>query len=251
MRRVPRVPDDVTAMQSHAAPALDSTLTAVNPVAETDDVVRLARLALVGELSPGVAHEINNPLFAVLGLVEFLLMDAEPGTKARERLELVQTTGLEIKEIVRALVDFSRARGDVESATLDEAAARAADLARRTSLAKSVELTVRFEDETVTTRARRSDLEQALLGLIVRTMQAAGEPGSVTVDVSRTEGWAVARIRHGGGPIPVTGLDADEELDAHQLPLAAAARIARAYGGDVTAALDGGTQVFTLYVPLA
>jgi two-component system sensor histidine kinase HydH len=243
-------PDEINAMQAAAAPAPDFILSAVNNVTAADDpIVRLARLALVGELSPGIAHEINNPLFAVLGLVEFLLADAEPGTKAHERLQLVQSTGLEIKDIVRSLVDFARARGDLERAPLDDAAARAAELAHRTSLAKSVELVVRYPDEPVRTRARRSDLEHALLGLLIRALQAAGEPGRVTLDVTHSGDWAVAYVRHTGRALAVDAIEDAESLDTEQLPLAAAARIARAYGGDLTVSTEGGEQVFALYVP--
>ena len=49
-----------------------------------------------------LAHEINNPLFAILGLTELLIAEAEPGSRMRERLELIHTSALEIKEIVRA-----------------------------------------------------------------------------------------------------------------------------------------------------
>ena len=49
-----------------------------------------------------LAHEINNPLFAILGLTELLLAEAEQGSRTRERLELIQDCALEIKEIVRA-----------------------------------------------------------------------------------------------------------------------------------------------------
>ena len=71
-------------------------------------LVQSGKLAAIGELAAGVAHEINNPLFAILGLTEFLLKEAEPGSKAHQRLVLIQQTGLEIKEIVRALLDFAR-----------------------------------------------------------------------------------------------------------------------------------------------
>ena len=45
-------------------------------------LIQSGKLASIGELAAGVAHEINNPLFAILGLTEFLLEDAEPGSKA-------------------------------------------------------------------------------------------------------------------------------------------------------------------------
>ncbi len=237
-------------MRPVAARALHSSVPVVNSSAAGDDpLVQLARLALVGELSPGIAHEINNPLFAVLGLVEFLLTDVEPGSKAHQRLELVQTTGFEIKDIVRSLVDFARARGDVEDAALEDAAARAAELAQRTSLAKAVELVVEYPQAPIRTRARRSDLEQALLGVLVRSLQAAGEPGRVTLELASSDKWAVATVRHTGAAID-GGLD-DDSLDPRQLVLAAAARIARSYGGDLTASAVGDGQVFTLRVPLA
>jgi signal transduction histidine kinase len=65
-----------------------------------------------GDESPARAvaaavHDINNPLFAILGLLEFLLADAEPGTRARERLELIRTSALEIKEATKALQERS------------------------------------------------------------------------------------------------------------------------------------------------
>ena len=49
-------------------------------------LVQSGKLAAIGELAAGVAHEINNPLFAILGLTEFLLKESEPGSKAHQRL---------------------------------------------------------------------------------------------------------------------------------------------------------------------
>jgi signal transduction histidine kinase len=58
-----------------------------------------------------VAHEINNALFAILGLTELLVNEAEPGSKTRERLEMIQESGLEIKELVRALLELRAGGG--------------------------------------------------------------------------------------------------------------------------------------------
>lgn len=48
-----------------------------------------------------LAHQINNPLFAIVGLTELLLSEAEEGSRTRERLELIHDSALEIKRIVR------------------------------------------------------------------------------------------------------------------------------------------------------
>ena len=56
----------------------------------------------------GLVHQLNNPLFAILGHVEFALRDAEPGSATEERMRIIQRTGLEIKEILRGLLEQSR-----------------------------------------------------------------------------------------------------------------------------------------------
>ena len=56
----------------------------------------------------GLVHQLNNPLFAILGHVEFALRDAEPGSATEERMRIIQRTGLEIKEILRGLLEESR-----------------------------------------------------------------------------------------------------------------------------------------------
>jgi signal transduction histidine kinase len=62
---------------------------------KTDDVAALV-------------HELNNPLFAILGHVEFALRDAEPGSAVEEHMRIIQRTTLEIKQILRNLLDSSR-----------------------------------------------------------------------------------------------------------------------------------------------
>ena len=110
-------------------------------------LVQSGKLAAIGELAAGVAHEINNPLFAILGLTEFLLKEAEPGSKAHQRLELIQQTGLEIKEIVRALLDFARENADERhEVALDDVVRSTVDLVRRTNAHKDVELVDTYED---------------------------------------------------------------------------------------------------------
>jgi signal transduction histidine kinase len=56
----------------------------------------------------GLVHRLNNPLFAILGHVEFALRDAEPGSATEERMRIIQRTGLEIKDILRGLLESSR-----------------------------------------------------------------------------------------------------------------------------------------------
>ena len=116
-----------------------------------EQLVQSGKLAAIGELAAGVAHEINNPLFAILGLTEFLLKESGAGLGAHERLELIQQTGLEIKEIVRALLDFARENADERHLVpLEDVVEPTVDLVRRTNAQRA------SRSSTPTTQPARS-----------------------------------------------------------------------------------------------
>jgi C4-dicarboxylate-specific signal transduction histidine kinase len=191
-------------------------------VDEDELVLRVGRLALVGRLARGIGHELNNPLFVVLGLVELVLRDVEPGTKAHERLSLVLSTGNEIKDLVAAVLEVARDEqpGEAEPVALDGAAREAAQLARRFSLSKEVEIEERYPPEPVMVLARARELRRLLL-----TLLALPQRGVVTLEVEPEGAVRVAAE----APAP-----ADAALE-----LRAAALAARTDGGSLELAGDG------------
>jgi PAS domain S-box-containing protein len=223
-------------------------------------LVQSGKLAAIGELAAGVAHEINNPLFAILGLTEFMLKEAEPESKAHQRLELIQQTGLEIKEIVRALLDFARENAeDRHEVALDDVVRSTVDLVRRTNAHKGVELVDSYEDAGALINASPNQLKQIFLNLIANARQAMPNGGTVTVDV-RTEGrFAVATVCDDG-----PGIDPDvlgrifepfyttkRNTGGTGLGLSVSLGIAEAHGGVLTAQSEVGSGAqFSLRLPL-
>ncbi len=223
-------------------------------------IVQSGKLAAIGELAAGVAHEINNPLFAILGLVEFLLKEAEPGTKQFERLELIQQTGLEIKDVVRALLDFARERSDeFERVALSDVLAQTLDLLRRTTLRKEIELVERYTEEPLFVDASSGQLKQIFLNLVTNAQQAIRDSGSITLELERDDGYALVRVADTGAGIADDVIDrifdpfftTKRELGGTGLGLALSQSIAVSHGGSLVAAsLPGGGAEFTLRLPL-
>lgn len=224
-------------------------------------LVALAKpLALAG-IVPGIVHELNNPLFAVLGLVEFLLAEAEEGTKTHERLALVQRSALEMKELVRTVLELAREQDEGEELVdLREAAEAAAALFRRTSVARDVEVEVVAEPGRPVVLASRSALRHALLALLTNAQQAMPRGGVVMVTVSRTERTAAATVADTGEGIDdaVAGrifepfFTTRAQRGACGVGLTIARAIARRAGGELVLEQTGPSgSTFALRLPAA
>ncbi len=198
----------------------------------------------VGELAAGLAHELSNPLFAMLGLVEFLLEETEPGTKAHQRLELVQQSGLEIRNLLRLLLDFAREPEDeLGTVALGEVARAAVALARCTSPARDIAVVEHLDGGAVLVEGSANRLQQALLHLLTNAYRAIPLGGTVTVSVRREGSWAVATVDDTGPGIPgELGERVFEPFfstragsGGNGLGLTLARAIARMHGGDLQA----------------
>ena len=224
-------------------------------------LVQSGKLAAIGELAAGVAHEINNPLFAILGLTEFLLKESEDGSKAQARLELIQQTGLEIKEIVRALLDFARENAEERhDVPLEDVVRSTVDLVRRTNAHKGVELVDDYDGSDVCVYASPNQLKQIFLNLIANARQAMPSGGIVTVDVRRSGDLAIATVSDNGPGIePAVAERIFEPFFTTKritggtgLGLSVSLGIAEAHGGQLTVASEPGHgATFTLCLPVA
>ncbi len=224
-------------------------------------LVQSGKLAAIGELAAGVAHEINNPLFAILGLTEFLLKESERGSKAHNRLELIQQTGLEIKEIVRALLDFARENAEERHIVpLDDVVRSTLDLIRRTNAHKGIELIDVYESTDVPVNASANQLKQIFLNLIANARQAMPNGGTVSVDVRREGDFAVASVTDDGPGMELAVAERIFEpffttkrlTGGTGLGLSVSLGIAESHGGRLTVVSDPGAGAsFTLFLPIA
>jgi signal transduction histidine kinase len=227
---------------SEQAAAFPLPLGADSSPSEREALLEAGRLSGLGELVRGFAHEINNPLFGMLGLVELLLREIEPGTKAHERLSLVAQSGLEIKRITQALLGFAAADPELtEVVSLQEIAGKTVELVRCTSAGKSIELREQYPTEPLRVRGKPVRLGQVFLSLLVNAQQALPAGGCIAVELERDGDWAVARVTDTG-----PGIDSHARSSLFEpfattkdggtgLGLAASLEIARSHGGDLIA----------------
>ena len=173
---------------------------------EQDQRVRRAeRLATVGTLVGGVAHELNNPLAAVVGLTGLLLMDDQPAA-LRADLETIQREAKRMGEIVANLRRLSR---DSAASTRAREAVDLNDVVRHILRTRSyslrtqnVEVREDLDPALPAVLADRGQLEQVVLNLVVNAEQAMhGRPGSVLIVRTRRGigGVSIHVVDNGGG----------------------------------------------------
>jgi len=199
-----------------------------------DDVVLglapVAQLAAVGAVAATAAHALGNSLFGVLGLVELLLADAEPGSPAAERLVLVRTAALELKETLAALVDATRDVPDAAAPTpLDDAVRSTAALLRRVMPSVRLELDERYPEEPLAVAAAAPTVRQLVLHVLQHAWTVAGTDGAVELAAAREGVDAVLRVRAAGNGVG----------SGPALGLLAAGALARSAGGSLTLATPG------------
>lgn len=191
-------------------------------------LVETARAAALGDLAADIGHDLANPLFAVMGLVDLLLMDAEPGTPAAEHLELVRRTSLELRDDLRLLLDFARPPDGAPPAELDRAARLAVKLVCH-GRGKELQVSARYPELPVIVGCSPGTAAQAALHLVAAARAHAGDNGQIALDVTSDGASGTLRVS------PVT---------AGGIGLVAAGRIALDHGGSLD--LDGTEAVLGL-----
>jgi two-component system NtrC family sensor kinase len=166
-----------------------------------EQLSRSRRLATVGQLAAGVAHEINNPLAAITTCAEATLRDmrAQPDTSqlAEQRewsfyLEEIIRQALRCKAITRGLLDLSRQRRPVRAACdINALVAQSARVAQQRAASEAVTVKVELDENVSEVATDAGMVRQVLDNLLSNALDAVGSEGQITVQTMR-EGERVA-----------------------------------------------------------
>jgi PAS domain S-box-containing protein len=225
-------------------------------------IIQSERLAAMGQMIGGFAHELNNPLTGILGMSE-LLQDSQPAEAARKQLEMLQQQARRAVEIVQNLMYFSRPPAPGKAAIdLGELVQRTLHL-HAYSLRKS-NITVDFlrENSIPSVTGDAHQLMQVFLNLILNSEQAMREVrdrGTLRIRLEKRDKWVAVIFQDDGPGIPPDILPnifdpfytTKRPGRGTGLGLSICKAIMREHNGNVEAASGpGGGAVFTVTLPV-
>lgn len=155
-----------------------------------------AKMAALGRVAAGVAHEVGNPLSSISALIQLI---ARRGTTKDSEIDSLRTNIRRIEEIVRTVRGFSvPARRDAEPVALDQVIGEALRIVGLDPRWEHVEVRLDFGPGPLLCSGSFNQLLQVFLNLLLNAADAMGGAGTVHVGASRLDDSIEASVRDSG-----------------------------------------------------
>lgn len=146
------------------------------------------KLASVGTLSAGIAHEINNPLAIILGFTDILLEKFPDGSEEKQILLTIQKHGLNAKKIVENLLGFARYTEHVEKdVDINQNIQSVLDVISNNLAINKITLSTDFKKDLPTIQGDPGELQQVFFNIISNAIAAMKKGGKLSVSTRLSE----------------------------------------------------------------
>jgi signal transduction histidine kinase len=198
----------VSSHESRASRELHQLAESVNRMTdrlidEQTQLVRAEKLASVGRLAAGIAHEIGNPLGALNGYSHILRSRVTGDSLACEAITGFERETLRIDRIVRGLLDYARPRKPTPlPIDVNESLRHVVDLLNAQGVLRRVSLRLELANESPRVYGERHDLEQVFVNLLLNAAHAVESTGAVSIRTTcmSRETLEAGMVRAGDSP---------------------------------------------------
>ena len=171
----------------------------------TEQLINHEKMASVGEMAAGVAHEINTPLGIILGYTQLMLDDFESGTDTHENMRVIERQAKACRRIVADLLKFSRQSESVKSSiNINTIIKDVLSVTEHTLNINKIEI-IRTLDQTLPDIFGDAEkIQQVFINLFNNAQYAMPEGGKIIVTTDHDESHIKICVRDTGSGIPAT-----------------------------------------------
>ena len=145
-----------------------------------EQMAQADKLASIGELSAGIAHEINNPLGVILGYTQLLLRNEAPASERRGDLKTIEKHVRNCKSIVENLLSFARnAPPKKEEVNIHEVIDDVLHFVQHHSKLDSIEIVTQYDRSAPNILLDERKIKQVLMNLVMNARHAVGKKGTI------------------------------------------------------------------------
>lgn len=164
-----------------------------------EQLIRTEKLAAMGTLAAGVAHEVNNPLASISSLIQMMQSRGDLNEETRDKLKLISTQIQRISQVTRDMMDFARVRPAAKSmVNINGVIEKSLRLASFDNSFQKLELKTEFKPEMADVLADGDQLQQVFLNLFLNARDAMPDGGDLTVVTSDADGEIFVEIADSG-----------------------------------------------------
>jgi len=227
-----------------------------------DAIIRAQKLASVGRLTAGVAHEIGNPLTAIIGFIDLVSDESIDADKKKEFLERMRKEAERMDRIIKDLLTYARADGkELKNVSLEEVIKEACQIMKPQKIFKGINVELNIEKDIPPVRVNKDRMVQVMVNLLLNAGEAMVGEGKIEIGLKKGEdGKTVTIIVEDSGPgIPENIIDdifepfvtTKPEGQGTGLGLAVCHGIIRSFGGTIRAEnrIEGGAR-FIIELPI-
>lgn len=170
-------------------------------------LIRSEKLASLGKLSAGVAHEINNPLTGILTFSQLLMDQFPPESQEHQDLQVIVQETIRCRNIVRGLLEFARQSApEKRSVNIKELLQEVLHIVGNQESFQNIKLEQSIDPDIPDVMADRDQLKQVLFNVVVNASEAMSGTGTLRIDAEwRRDRSQVALHFRDTGP----GIDSD------------------------------------------
>jgi two-component system NtrC family sensor kinase len=223
-------------------------------------LVEAEKLASIGKLAAGIAHEINNPLTSVLTFSHLMLEQCPPGDPRHEKLKLMARETNRARNIVRQLLNFGRETViKPERINVNQPVSEIADSLVAQDAFKGIDLDLKLGEGLPDIHADPAQLGQVVMNMLLNAIHAITPPGRIEVATRVSESNVEILFRDTGAGIPEESIHkifdpfftTKDASKGTGLGLAVSYGIIKKHGGDIEVASTPGTgTTFTVRLPI-
>jgi signal transduction histidine kinase len=225
------------------------------------ELIASEKMATVGQLAAGFAHEIGNPLSALIGYLELLKPSLQKSSQSRDILQRALVESSRIDQLVHEVLNYARPEDRTlnESIDLVKEIQFCLDLLENQGRLKQMNVECAFAEALPLVRFNKTNFHQVIVNLLLNAVDACGKSGNIDVSGCCHDAAVCIRIRDNGEGIEKNNINkifdpfftTKPPGKGTGLGLAVCHRIMNDYGGsiEVTSTFGEGS-LFLLYFPI-